>query len=79
MIRRKFGFIGFIGFVGLITNKGQRITGNEQGFYGISGVDYCPGGVLGGKGCVIQQAYDLEVGAGTFNPATLSRAFPFTS
>ena len=56
MIRRKFGFIGFIGFigfvgfVGLITNKGQRITGNEQGFYGISGVDYCPGGVLGREG-----------------------------
>ena len=26
------------------------------------------------KGCVIQQPYDLEVGAGTFNPATLLRA-----
>ena len=25
------------------------------------------------KGCLIQQAYDLEVGAGTFNPATLLR------
>ncbi len=25
------------------------------------------------KGCVIQQPYDLEVGAGTFNPATLLR------
>ena len=24
-------------------------------------------------GCVIQQPYDLEVGAGTFNPATLLR------
>ena len=26
-----------------------------------------------GKGCLIQQPYDLEVGAGTFNPATLLR------
>ncbi len=26
------------------------------------------------KGCVVQQPYDLEVGAGTFNPATLLRA-----
>jgi glycyl-tRNA synthetase alpha chain len=26
------------------------------------------------QGCVIQQPYDLEVGAGTFNPATLLRA-----
>jgi glycyl-tRNA synthetase alpha chain len=26
------------------------------------------------RGCVIQQPYDLEVGAGTFNPATLLRA-----
>ena len=26
------------------------------------------------KGCLIQQPYDLEVGAGTFNPATLLRA-----
>jgi len=26
------------------------------------------------KGCVIQQPYDLEVGAGTFHPATLLRA-----
>ena len=25
------------------------------------------------KGCVIQQPYDLEVGAGTLNPATLLR------
>lgn len=27
----------------------------------------------GAKGCVIQQPYDLEVGAGTFNPATFLR------
>jgi len=27
-----------------------------------------------GQGCLIQQPYDLEVGAGTFNPATLLRA-----
>ncbi len=27
----------------------------------------------GDKGCVIQQPYDLEVGAGTFNPATFLR------
>ena len=27
-----------------------------------------------GQGCVIQQPYDLEVGAGTFNPATFLRA-----
>jgi glycyl-tRNA synthetase alpha chain len=27
-----------------------------------------------GMGCLIQQPYDLEVGAGTFNPATLLRA-----
>jgi glycyl-tRNA synthetase alpha chain len=26
------------------------------------------------RGCVVQQPYDLEVGAGTFNPATLLRA-----
>ena len=26
------------------------------------------------QGCVIQQPYDLEVGAGTFNPATFLRA-----
>ena len=26
-----------------------------------------------GRGCVIQQPYDIEVGAGTFNPATLLR------
>lgn len=26
-----------------------------------------------GKGCLIQQPYDVEVGAGTFNPATLLR------
>jgi glycyl-tRNA synthetase alpha chain len=25
-------------------------------------------------GCIIQQPYDIEVGAGTFNPATLLRA-----
>ncbi|TFG60558.1 MAG: glycine--tRNA ligase subunit alpha, partial [Nitrospirales bacterium] len=25
------------------------------------------------NGCLIQQPYDLEVGAGTFNPATLLR------
>ncbi|MBM4277779.1 MAG: glycine--tRNA ligase subunit alpha, partial [Deltaproteobacteria bacterium] len=25
------------------------------------------------QGCVIQQPYDLEVGAGTFNPATFLR------
>jgi hypothetical protein len=25
------------------------------------------------QGCIIQQPYDLEVGAGTFNPATLLR------
>ena len=24
-----------------------------------------------GEGCLLQQPYDLEVGAGTFNPATL--------
>lgn len=28
----------------------------------------------GEKGCVIQQPYDMEVGAGTFHPATLLRA-----
>ncbi len=28
----------------------------------------------GDQGCVIQQGYDLEVGAGTFNPATFLRA-----
>jgi len=28
----------------------------------------------GERGCLIQQPYDLEVGAGTFNPATLLRA-----
>jgi glycyl-tRNA synthetase alpha chain len=28
----------------------------------------------GEEGCVIQQGYDLEVGAGTFNPATFLRA-----
>jgi glycyl-tRNA synthetase alpha chain len=27
-----------------------------------------------GKGCVIQQPYDMEVGAGTFHPATLLRS-----
>ncbi|MBU2551848.1 MAG: glycine--tRNA ligase subunit alpha [Proteobacteria bacterium] len=27
-----------------------------------------------GQGCVIQQPYDIEVGAGTFNPATLLRS-----
>ena len=27
-----------------------------------------------GQGCVIQQPYDIEVGAGTFNPATFLRA-----
>ena len=27
-----------------------------------------------GKGCIIQQPYDIEVGAGTFNPATLLRS-----
>ncbi len=27
-----------------------------------------------GKGCIIQQPYDMEVGAGTFHPATLLRA-----
>ena len=27
-----------------------------------------------GKGCVILQPYDLEVGAGTFHPATTLRA-----
>jgi glycyl-tRNA synthetase alpha chain len=26
------------------------------------------------RGCIVQQPYDLEVGAGTFNPATLLRA-----
>ncbi|MCK5543907.1 MAG: glycine--tRNA ligase subunit alpha, partial [Desulfobulbaceae bacterium] len=26
------------------------------------------------RGCVIQQPYDMEVGAGTFHPATLLRA-----
>jgi len=26
------------------------------------------------KGCVIQQPYDMEVGAGTFHPATCLRA-----
>jgi len=26
------------------------------------------------QGCVIQQPYDLEKGAGTFNPATFFRA-----
>ena len=26
------------------------------------------------NGCIIQQGYDLEVGAGTFNPATALRA-----
>lgn len=26
-----------------------------------------------GKGCVIQQPYDIEIGAGTFNPATFFR------
>ena len=25
-------------------------------------------------GCIIQQPYDLEVGAGTFNPATFLRS-----
>ena len=25
------------------------------------------------RGCIIQQPYDLEVGAGTFNPATMLR------
>ena len=27
-----------------------------------------------GKGCILQQPYDLEVGAGTFNPATFLRS-----
>ena len=27
-----------------------------------------------GKGCVLQQPYDMEVGAGTFHPATFLRA-----
>ena len=34
------------------------------------------------KGCLIQQGYDLEVGAGTFNPATFLRALgpePYSS
>ena len=26
------------------------------------------------KGCVVMQSYDMEVGAGTFHPATLLRA-----
>ena len=26
------------------------------------------------QGCIIQQPYDLEVGAGTFNPATFLRS-----
>ena len=30
--------------------------------------------VLADKGCVIHQPYDIEVGAGTFNPATFLRA-----
>ncbi|MBN2123235.1 MAG: glycine--tRNA ligase subunit alpha, partial [Deltaproteobacteria bacterium] len=31
-------------------------------------------GYWAGKGCLIGQPYDLEVGAGTLNPATLLRA-----
>ena len=31
-------------------------------------------GFWASRGCLIQQPYDLEVGAGTFNPATLLRA-----
>ena len=27
----------------------------------------------GGRGCIIQQGYDIEVGAGTMNPATFLR------
>ena len=26
------------------------------------------------KGCLVHQGYDIEVGAGTFNPATFLRA-----
>jgi len=32
-----------------------------------------PAGLLGLEGCVIHQPYDLEVGAGTFHPATFLR------
>jgi len=38
-------FIGFVEFVGFIKNNGQRTSGNEQGFYDISGIDYCPGDI----------------------------------
>ena len=44
------GFVWFIWFIWLITNSGQRTSGNEQGFYGISGTDYCTEGVLGREG-----------------------------
>ena len=30
------------------------------------------------QGCVILQPYDMEVGAGTFHPATTLRALDFT-
>ena len=40
----------------------------------LSGHDPHAAPVLGGKGCVILQPYDMEVGAGTFHPATTLRS-----
>ena len=41
--------------------------------YVFSGFDFNAASVLGKKGCILLQPYDMEVGAGTFHPATFFR------
>ena len=50
--------------------KTRRVRHTEN----ISGPDPRPAELLGRQGCALLQPYDMEVGAGTFHPATFLRA-----
>jgi len=67
--------VGFIEFVVFIINNGQRTTSNKHGvtFMTFQELIIALEKFWADRGCLIQQPYDLEVGAGTFNPATLLR------
>ncbi len=48
--------------------------GNERNTHTFQGLIQALQDYWAGQGCVLQQPYDLEVGAGTFHPATFLRA-----
>jgi len=62
----------YVNYIGQTTNNGQRKMSKD--FMTFQELVIALERFWADRGCLIQQPYDLEVGAGTFNPATLLRA-----